>query len=162
MTVDSKQVLRGNGNLTESFAKRLIADAVRRVALRHDLTDRDLADLIACSPETIGNARNQDNKLQAHTLFNLLSVDPLALEGLLHHFGRRSVQIEAKCDGDDELVTTAGAVHKLAAVKAANSPGGAKVTDYECLEIEPEIDAALESLSALKSRCERIRIGRAA
>ncbi len=125
------------------------------------MTDQDLADNIGCCGATVGNARNQNGQLAGRTLFNLLRVDPLALEGFLHHFGRRSVPIEAKCD-TDELVSTAGAVHKLAAVKCPSSPGGAAITDGECLEIEPSIDEAIEALSALKVRCEAIRRGRMA
>lgn len=147
--------------VTESLAKRLVSGAVRKVQLRNELTDKDLADLIACDAGTIANARNEANKLQVHTLFNLLSIEPLALESLLAHFGRRSVPIEARCD-TDELVTTSGAVFKLASAKAPDSPGGAKITDYEALELEPSLDAAIEALSALKVRCEAIRRDRAA
>jgi hypothetical protein len=152
--------LGASGLLTESLFKTLVSCAVRKVQLRHDLTDQDLADKIACSAATIGNARNQSGKLQGHTLLNLLELDPLALEGLLNFYGRRSVPIEAKCD-TDELVSTSGAVHKLAAVKSPTSHGGAQITDEECLEIEPEIDAAIEALCALKSRAESIRRKRA-
>lgn len=159
MSINSR--LGKSSLLSETMLKRLVSAAVRRVQLRHDLSDQDLADLIACSAATIGNARNQSGKLQAHTLLNLIAVDATAYEGLLAHFGRRSVPIEAKCD-TDELISTSGAVHKLASVKCPSSPGGATVTDNECLDIEPEIDAALEALSALKGRCNAIRAARAA
>lgn len=156
-----RQVLRRGGVMTENLYRALVSNAVRRVQLHGDFTDQALAEELFVSAETIANARNQNGKLQGPTLFNLLTLDPLAIEGLLQHFGRRSVPIEAKCD-TDELVSTAGAVHKLAAVKSPDSPGGAKITDHECLEIEPDIDAALESLSALKARCNNIRAARAA
>lgn len=152
-------VNKGVGNsglLTESLFKTLVSAAIRRVQLKHDLSDQDLADLIACSAATVGNARNQSGKMQGHTLFNLVAVDAMGIEGLLGHYGRRSVPIEAKCD-TDELISTSGAVHKLASVKCPSSPGGSAITDGECLSIEPEIDAALEALSALKSRCNTIR-----
>src|SRR3546814_15528251 len=77
-----------------------VRSAVRRVQLTAAATDQDLADAIGCSAATSGNARNRNGKLSAHTLFNLLSVDPLALESLLAHFDRRSVPITAKCDTD--------------------------------------------------------------
>lgn len=153
--------LGNSGLLTESLFKTLVSATVRKVQLSRDLSDQDLADLTSCSAATVGNARNQSGKLQGHTLFNLVAVDPMALEGLLAHFGRRSVPIEAKCD-TDELISTSGAVHKLASVKCPSSPGGSTVTDDECLDIEVEIDAALEALSAIKSRCNAIRAARAA
>jgi len=154
-------VLGKSPNLTERFYAAQASSAVRKVQLGHDLTDQETADQIGCCAATVGNARNLHGQLAGRTLFNLLNVDPLALEGFLNHFGRRSVPIEAKCD-TDELVSTAGAVHRLAAVKCPTSPGGAKITDGECLSIEPDIDAALEALSALKVRCENIRRERAA
>lgn len=147
--------------LTQSFYEGLASDAIRAVQMRHDATDQDLADTIGCSAATIGNARNRNGKLSAHTLFNLLAVDPLALEGILHHFDRRSVPVVAKCD-TDALPSTAGAVHKLAVVTADASPGGKAITDNEALECEPEIDAAMEALAGLKARCIAIRARRAA
>lgn len=147
--------------LTQSLFEDLASGAVRRVQSSTGATDQDLADVIGCSAATIGNARNRHGKLSAHTLFNLLAVDPLALEGLLAHFDRRSVPIVAKCD-TDALPSTAGAVHKLAVVTADASPGGKKITDCEALECEPEIDAAMEALAALKARCIAIRKDRAA
>lgn len=147
--------------LTETLLKTLVSSAVRKVQLSHDLTDKDLAERIACDPGTIANARNRENKLQAQTLFNLMAVDQLAIEGLLHHFGRRSVPIEARCD-TDALVSTSAAVHRIAEVQSSRSEGKRQITDNECIRIEPELDDAIEALSALKSRCEAIRAARAA
>ncbi|GGJ39682.1 hypothetical protein CDQ92_13270 [Sphingopyxis bauzanensis] len=147
--------------LTQSLFEDLASGAVRRVQSSTGATDQDLADVIGCSSATVGNARNRNGKLSAHTLFNLLAVDPLALESLLGHFDRRSVPIVAKCD-TDALPSTAGAVHKLAVVTADASPGGKFITDCEALQCEPEIDAAMEALASLKARCIAIRKDRAA
>lgn len=147
--------------MTQSLLEALVSDAIRRVQLSTSASDQDLADAIGCSAATVGNARNRNGKLSAHTLFNLLAVDPLALESLLGHFDRRSVPIVAKCD-TDALPSTAGAVHKLAVVTAEASPGGKTITDNEALECEPEIDAAMEALASLKARCIAIRKARAA
>ncbi len=156
-----KNVLPRVALLTESLAKSLISSAVANLQHRHGLTDIELAERLFCDAGTVSNARNKHNKLSVQTTFNLLAVDPLALEGLLNFYGRRSVPIEAKCD-TDALVSTAGAVHKLAAVQCATSPGGKTITDGECVELEPFLDAALESLGALKQRAEAIRLARAA
>lgn len=159
--MDSNNGLGNSPLLTERLWSTLCSSAIRKVQLGHDLTDQDTADHIGCCAQTVGNARNQAGQIAGRTLFNLLRIDPLAIEGLLAHFGRRSVPIEAKCD-TDALVSTAGVVHHLAAVQSGKSAGGKAITDGECLEIEPDLDAALESLNALKVRCERIRAGRAA
>lgn len=161
MPVTDKNVLRRVTLLTESLLKTLISSAVCKVQMAHGLSDKDLGELVSCDPGTIANARNRDNKLQPQTLFNLLAVDPLAIEGLLHHFGRRSVPIEAKCD-TDPLVSMTGAVHKIAEAQSDQSPGGKSITDSECLDIEPFIDAAMESMAALKQRAIAIRTARAA
>ena len=147
--------------LTERLWATFASSAFRRVQLKHDLTDQELAENIGCCAGTVENARNQKGKgqLSGRTFVNLLRLDPLAFEGVLNHFGRRSVPITAKCD-TDELVSTAGAVHRLASVKCPNSPGGSTITDNEALSIEGDLDAAIEALSSLKSRCERIRADR--
>ena len=158
--MDSKKVLPRVSLLTESLLKTLVSSAVCKVQMAHGLSDKDLGELVSCDPGTIANARNRDNKLQPQTLFNLIAVDPLALEGLLHHFGRRSVPIEARCS-TDPLVTMAGAVHKIAEAQSEGSPGGKAITDSECLTLEPFIDAAMASMEALKSRALDIRRERA-
>lgn len=147
--------------LAQSLYSRLVSDAIRRIQHMQSASDQDIADMIGCSAATVGNARNENGALSAVTLLNLLLVDPLALEGLLHHFGRRSVVIEAKCD-TDALPSAAAAVHKLAVATADASPGGRGITDLEALECEPEIDAAIEALASLKARCIKIRKRRAA
>ena len=158
--MDSKKVLPRVSLLTESLLKTLVSSAVCKVQMAHGLSDKDLGELVSCDPGTIANARNRDNKLQPQTLFNLIAVDPLAIEGLLHHFGRRSVPIEAKCN-TDPLVSMAGAVHKIAEAQSEDSPGGKAITDGECLSLEPFIDAAMASMEALKSRALDIRRERA-
>lgn len=161
MTISVNNVLPKSGRLTQSLTRQLIANAVRTVQAELALTDQDLADHIGCSAGTIKNARNGEGQMQPHTLFSLMEVKATALDGLLHHFDRRSVPIAAKCD-TDALPSTANAVHKLAVVTAGDSPGGKSITDNEALEIESHIDAAIESLNAIKSRCHAIRARKAA
>lgn len=161
MTPDSNNVLPKRMRWTQSFVTGLIANAVRNVQAEHGLTDQDLADAIGCAKGTVKNARNGEGQMQPYTLFSLLEISPTALDGLLHHFDRRSVSLGAKCD-TDALPSTAGAVHKLAVVTAADSPGGKTITDSEVLEIEGDINAAIESLCALQARCHEIKARRAA
>jgi hypothetical protein len=63
----------------------------------------------------------------------------------------RSVPIAAKCD-TDALAPTAAAMHKLAVAQADGA-----LTARECLDMETEVEAAIEALSAVKMRCEDIR-----
>lgn len=147
--------------LTERLWQNFASAAVRKVQSSHDLTDQELADNIGCSAATIGNARNMKGELHGRIFANLMRVDPFALDAVLHHYGRRSVPIEARCN-TDELVSTSAAVASIALVKSPDSHGGVNVTDVECLEIEHSVDAALEALSALKQRAVSIRAARAA
>ena len=50
----------------------------------------------------------------------------------------------------------------FARAQAKHSPGKREITDSECLDIENELDDALEALSALKQRAIQIRAARAA
>jgi transcriptional regulator with XRE-family HTH domain len=142
--------------MTESLAKNIISQAVTTVRSRKNLKPVDLADEIGCEKSTIENAESGAHMMRANNLFNLLTVDPFALEGLLHHYGRRSVPIEAKCDVD-ALIPTTAAVHKLALAQADGS-----MSDRECLDMEPEIEAAIDALASVKARCEDIRARRVA
>ncbi len=161
--------MNGNGRnglgksalITERLWQAFASAAVGRVQLAGGMTDQELADNIGCSAGTVGNARNMKGELQGRTFANLMRVDPFAMEAVLNHFGRRSVPIEAKCD-TDELVSTTAAVASIARVKSPTSPGKGDITDGECLSIESDIDAALEALSALKQRAVQIRAARAA
>ena len=152
MNIPARQVLPNSTPITESFFKARVADIIARIQREYEYNDRELADMVFCSAETITNARNGDNKLSGHTLFNLLLVSPAALEGLLHHFDRRSVPLGAKCD-TDALPCTAAALHKLAVASSHDGP----ITDRECLEMETALDAAIEGLCGMKSRCLQIR-----
>ena len=156
MQGSAPNVLRRNGLLSKKRYRELVSETVRKIQLENSFTDEELADLIGASEGTVANARNQNNSLSGELLFNLLDVDALALDGHLAHFSRRSVPQHAQCD-TDVIVPTSAAVHKLAVANADQ-----KIDDDECLDCEPEIDAAIEALCGLKSRCHAIRKARAA
>lgn len=132
----------------------MISQAVRKVVCRFDGSEDDLGQMIGCDGSTVNNAINQRSELSAHSLLNLLNVDPYALEGLLGHYGRRSVPIEAKCD-TDEMVPLTKVINKLAEARSRHA------TEGECLELEPDIEAAMDALLSLQSRCTAIRKARA-
>ncbi len=155
MAASAPNVLRRSGLLSKNLYRQLTANAVRKVQLEQGLTDEELADKIGASDGTIANARNQNNSLSGELLLNLLDVCPNALEGHLHHFIRRSVPIEAKCD-TDAIIPTSAAVHKLA---IATSDGDG-LTDRECLALEPDLQAAHDALAGLLTRCNAIRAER--
>lgn len=141
--------------LTKTLGMAFISQAARKIMCLYDGSEDDLGTVVGVGKGGINNAINQRHEMSLHTAFNLLNVDPYALEGLLNHFGRRSVPIEAKCN-TDELVPLTLAVSKLAGARADG-----KISDREFLEIEPEIEAAIDALLACKDRCVSIRNARA-
>ena len=154
-----KQVCPNVPAPTDKEARRLIAEPLLRLSYAQgiDALARDLA----VNEKTIRRGRDEDTLLRADTVIGLFYLDRQFRETLLHRVGERPVPVTACCD-TDELISTSGAVHRLASVKCPTSPGGATITDAECLEIESEIDAALTALSAIKNRCNSIREKRAA
>ena len=156
MNTPARQVLPKTQLITESFFRDRVSDIIGRIQREQGLNDKALAERIFVSAETVTNARNGDNKLSGPALFNLMTVSETALEGLLHYFDRRSVPLSAKCDSD-ALPCTAAALHKLAVASSHEGP----ITDRECLEMETALDAAIEGLCGVKSRCLQIREKRA-
>ena len=156
MTVHTSNFLPQSRPISESFLKARVSDIISCIQRDYEMNDRQLSEVVFCSAETITNARNGDNKLSAHTLFNLLLVSPSALEDLLHHFGRRSAPMYQSSDSN-ALTSAAAAVHKLAVASEHNGPN-----DRDCLEMEAVVDAAIEGMCAIKSRCLGIRKARAA
>lgn len=155
MNMTARQVLPKQRPITESFYRARVADIIGRIQREQGLNEKSLAELLFVSPETVTNARNGDNKLSGPTLLNLLTVSDTAFEGLLHYFDRRSVPLGAKCD-TDVLTSVTGALHHLAVAAAHSGPN-----DTDCLKMETALDAAIEGLCDLKSRCLSIREQRA-
>lgn len=149
-----KQGLRKNSLMTETFYRDRVSDVVLGFQRTHGLKPRDLADLAGCSYETMCHARDGEHSLSGRTLLNLLTISETCLEGFLHYFDRRSVPMTAKCD-TDVLVTATAAVHKLAVAASHSIP----ISDQECLDLESALDAAIDGLCGLKSRCLNIRKG---
>jgi hypothetical protein len=142
--------------ITTADYRRAVAKIIRDLQAQHSLTDLDFAERIGCCKGTIRAARNEESELggvflgRIEAQFGVGSIDPYLLLA-----GARSSPIEAS--EEDPLPSTAAAVHRLAVAQSPASPGGNKITHRELLEILPEIDGAIKSLTALKVRAENIR-----
>lgn len=143
---------------TDREARRIIAEPMLRLSFAAGIDS--LARDLGVNEKTVRRARDEETTLNAGTVFALFWRDRGFRETLLSYVNERPVPVNATCD-TDVLASTAGAVHKIALATAENSPGGKAITDCEALECEPEIDAAMEALSALKARCIAIRKARA-
>lgn len=139
---------------TDNEVRKMVSKPMLDMAYEFGL-DR-AAKTLGCCVKTVSRARDEGTTLRADTLMALIWNSPAFMDEILIRIGKRAVPIEAKCD-TDAMTATAGAVHNLAIVQSPQSDGGIEVTDRECLQIEPEIDAALNALSTLKMRCHAIR-----
>lgn len=92
----------------------------------------------------------------ADKIWNLLAHDLTAHDELDRQFGVRNTPLDIS-DIVDALPSTTAAVHKLCVARSADSPGGDRITHTELLDLEPEVDAAIRALTALKAQCERAR-----
>lgn len=155
--MSAHNVLTESGLATSKDCRRAVARIVRDLQHRHDLTDCDFAEAIGCSVGTVRNARNAETDLgnlwltRIEQRFGAGSIDPyLALAG------SRSVPITAD-PSLDALPSTTAAIHSIAVARSPGSPGGERITHCELLAMEPEIDAAIKALCALKARCDDVR-----
>lgn len=134
---------------TQKTYRERVAKIIRRLKADNDLSNRDLADRIGCSDETISNAENERGDMKALLL--------LAIE---HEFGAgtidpvrelsnvRGVPIGAVCDSDP-LPSLTAAVHKIAESRSPDSPGGEKTLRGEAMAMLAELRKAQASINWL-------------
>lgn len=116
----------------------------------------DISESIGCEVKTISNAFNRKHRLSQVFLTRIgQAYGPHALNPIAKLSGGRMVPLEA--EETDALPSLTGAVHRLAVAKSSNSAGGEGITHTELLGMEPDIDAAIRALTALKDRCDRLR-----
>ena len=156
--MQQRNVLRVNAVEEE----KLYLEAVHRViacilAQQQGRTLTDIAEAIDVERKTISNAFDKRHRLSQQFLTRLgLAFGPECLNPVAELSGGRMVRLDSD-ETFDALPSTTAAVHRLAVAKSASSPGGAAITHTELLEIEPDIDAAISALAALKERCTKLR-----
>jgi len=117
----------------------------------------EIADAIDVDKKTVSNAFNKTHRLGQIFLIRLgQAFGPHCLNPVASLYGARHVPNEAD-DTVDALPSTTAAIHRLAVARSAQSPGGERITHTELLDMEGEIDAAINSLMALKARCDGLR-----
>ena len=155
--MNPRNVLTENGLATSKECRRAVARIVRDLQAQHELTDCDFAEAIGCSIGTVRNARNEETDLcnlwlaRIEQRFGAGSIDPY-----LAIVGSRSIAITSD-PSLDALPSTTAAIHSIAVARSPGSPGGERITHGELLAMEPELDAAIKALCALKARCDEVR-----
>lgn len=87
--------------LTEADYRQLVAAGVRRCSAADGAAR--FAVEVGCDEKTMRAARDAKSSLSGSTLFNMLLVDPSALDELAGHFGFRLAPLEADAADDAGL-----------------------------------------------------------
>jgi hypothetical protein len=157
ITVTDHNVLHVNRAQEQTALLDASHEVVRCLIASYGLTLIDLSEKVDCTVQTISNAFNKK-----HTLSQAIQTrigrlfGPDALDPIAKLSGGRMVPLDAD-DTSDALPPITAVVHNLAVARSPNSPGGEAITHGEILAMEPDIDAAMRVLSALKVRANAIR-----
>ncbi|MBM3333189.1 hypothetical protein FJY63_00855 [Candidatus Sumerlaeota bacterium] len=144
---------------TDAEVRRMVAEPMLRLSYAGGIDA--LAVELGVNEKTVRRARDEETTVAATTLIALFRRDREFREAMLAAVGERSVPVNARCDSD-ALITTSAAVHSIAAARSPLSKGGVVETDCELLGMEVDVDAALRSLEAMKDRIVAIKARRAA
>lgn len=99
--IDNK-VVRKTGPVTKDKAKALIASGLQRAVMNHGL--EDVAAAATCSPRCLQKALSHETLPEAHTLANILLLEPTVLSEFYSHLGFKIVPTHAAADQDMQTV----------------------------------------------------------
>jgi hypothetical protein len=143
--------------LTDSDARHLLADGLLRSCHAHGPARVALE--TGCDEKTIRRARDEETTLKLACAFNLLDIDPHALDALA---AAKGVMLVPLIDAAPDFISAASAtIHQLAEARSPDSPGGHLVTDCELLAMEAKADACLAAALELKSQIAAAKLRRA-
>lgn len=129
--------------MTETDYRHNLAAGLIRVA--HQLGPERVAVEIGCNEKTVRNARDEKSSISGHCQWNLLDVDPHALDELAAFKGFMLLPLLSGASAD--VIPTAGAaIHRIGSNRAPDSPGGSIETDHELIASEAENDALLAAV----------------
>lgn len=144
--------------LTDADARHLLADGLLRACHAHGPSRVALT--TGCDEKTIRRARDEESTLGLACTWNLLDIDPHALDALAAAKGMMLVPLLD--NAPDIIASTASNISRIATNRAAGSEGGAKETDRELIASEAENDAALTACLARRADISRAKLRRAA
>ncbi len=153
---DSKpNVSRPERPPTETSYRHRCATVIRRIKAAHDLNNKELAELLGCSDETVSNVENERTNLNPVTLlkidyvFGAGTIDPIR-----ELSGTRGVPVGSVCD-TDALPALTASVHSIAQARSMNSPGGQTITHGELAAMQPVLREAIQALNWMLDRAEK-------
>lgn len=144
--------------LTDADARHLLADGLLRACHAHGPSRVALT--TGCDEKTIRRARDEESTLGLACTFNLLDIDPHALDALA---AAKGVMLVPLLTSAPDIIPSAGAaIHRIGQNRADNSDGGVAETDRELIETEAENDALLAACLQRRSEIARAKLRRAA
>ena len=158
MPAPDKQVRPNSRRLTDADARHLLADGLIRAC--HANGPSRVALETGCGEKTIRRARDEESTLGLACAWNLLDIDPHALDALAAAKGVMVVPLMASAP--DFVASAGAAIHQIGKARLPDSPGGATETDRELLGMEVEADAMLAAALELRSRIVRAKLRLAA
>lgn len=143
--------------LTDADARHLLADGLLRACHREGPSRVALE--AGCDEKTIRRARDEESTLNLACSWNLLDIDPHALDALA---AAKGVMLVPLIEGAPDIIASAGAnIHRIAQNRAEHSEGGAVETDRELIESEAENDALLAACLERRSAIAAAKLRRA-
>lgn len=133
------QVRPKSQKLTDADARHLLAYGLLKTCHREGPSR--VAVEAGCDEKTIRRARDEESTLGLASSWNLLDIDPHALDALA---ASKGVMLVPLLDIAPDLIASAGAsIHRIAQNRCENSVGGSTETDCELIGTEAENDALL-------------------
>jgi hypothetical protein len=150
----SPTVLRINETEEQEKYRTAVARIIVDIQRDFYLSDRELANTIDVTEETISNTRNRKSSLKAVYLKRLgEAFGPERLDPFLALLGGRYVPV----NDDEHCDTEALAAILAVAHKIADGMREGKIPHKPLLDMQPEVQAALKALTALTVRAEKVR-----
>lgn len=132
--------------ITELECREALATPLLRLCSAYGPTK--VAGTVSCkSDRTIRDARDEKATLRIDYIANLLLLDPTSLDGILAHFGRRSVPISSVCNTDDRVAQSS--VLKAALALSIALEDDDQIDADEVRQNRATIEAAVDALNGL-------------
>lgn len=141
-----KKILPYTIAITELECREALSKPLLRLCSAYGPTK--VAASVSCkSDRTIRDARDEKATLRIDYVANLLLLDPTALDGILAHFGRRSVPLGAVCSTDDRVAQSS--VLKAALALSIALEDDDQIDADEVRQNRATIEAAVDALNGL-------------
>lgn len=152
----SKQVCPPVRKLTDTDARHLLADGLLRACHKHGPSRVALE--TGCDEKTIRRARDEESTLGLACSWNLLDVDPHALDALAASKGVMLVPLIA--EAGDVIPAAGAAIFRIGENRSPASSGGTIETDLELIQSEAENDALLAAVLQRRSQIVAAKLRR--